>query len=484
MNILIQKSNHIPEQSSVLLIETSGKNLVQQMTKNPDKQVVSHVKSMIEKKSEEMIGVNLFTHHLLYFCPKSKADNDYKAKEIFRNAGNKLFNYCSQHEIEQLYISTHSLDPDLMYCLVEGLMLSSYQFNKYKSDKKEIKALQQISIIDGALEKKKLKELLSLHDAISACRNMVNEPVSYMNTKTFADEIQKLFAATSANVEVINKPKIVAMKMNGLLAVNQGSVNPPAFAVIEWKPTTAKNKKPVVFIGKGLVFDTGGINLKSGNHMEDMKQDMAGGAAVASAMYAIATNNIPVYAVGLIPITDNRPSGNSLVPGDIINYSDGTHVEVLNSDAEGRLILADAIIFAAKYKPQLVVTIATLTGSAQAAIGSFATVGMQADAANYFHNLQTIGNDIHERIVEFPFWEDYDELIKSDTADIKNIGGGFAGAITAGKFLHHFCKFPFIHLDIAGTAFLDKKNAYLSKGATGVGVRLFYNFVKKLSNTK
>jgi leucyl aminopeptidase len=484
MNILIQKSNHIPANSSVLLVETSGKNLAQQITKNPDKQVVSYVKSMIEKKSEEIIGVNLFTHHYLYFCPKSKADNNNKTKEIFRNAGNKLFNYCSEHEIEQLYISTHSLDQDLMYCLIEGLMLSQYQFDKYKSDKKEIKALQQISIVDGALEKKKLKELLSLNDAISACRDMVNEPVSFMNTKAFTDEIKKMFATTSASIEVMNKPKIVALKMNGLLAVNQGSVHPPAFVVIEWKPAAAKNKKPVVFIGKGLVFDTGGINLKSGNHMEDMKQDMAGGAAVASAMYAIANNNVPVYAVGLIPVTDNRPSGNSLVPGDIINYSDGTAVEVLNADAEGRLILADAILFAAKYKPQLVITIATLTGAAQAAIGSFATVGMQADALNYFHTFQTIGEDIHERIVEFPFWEDYNELIKSDTADIKNIGGGFAGAITAGKFLHHFCKFPFIHLDIAGTAFLDKKNKYLCKGATGVGVRLFYRFVKKLSNTK
>jgi len=213
--------------------------------------------------------------------------------------------------------------------------------------------------------------------------------------------------------------------------------------------------------------------------MEDMKGDMAGGAAVVTTLYAIVKANLPVYVVGLVPVTDNRPSGNALVPGDIITYADGTTVEVLNSDAEGRLILADGLLYAKKYKPQLVITVATLTGAAHAAIGKYGIVGMHQQAHKHFKGIQSAGNDVFERVVEFPFWDDYDELIKSDVADIKNTGGRFAGAITAGKFLAHFASYPFIHLDIAGPAFNDKKDSYRGTGGSGVGVRLLYRFIER-----
>lgn len=216
--------------------------------------------------------------------------------------------------------------------------------------------------------------------------------------------------------------------------------------------------------------------------MENMKNDMAGGAAVVSALYAVARTKLPVHVVGLVPLTDNRPAGNALVPGDIIEYSDGTTVEVLNSDAEGRLILADGMIFAKKFHPSLVITIATLTGSAQSAIGKYGIVSMHQQAQKYFKNIQSAGDSVFERVVEFPFWDDYDELIKSNIADIKNTGGPYGGAITAGKFLAHFANYPFIHLDIAGPAFNDKKDSYRGTGGSGVGVRLLYEFIKRLAS--
>jgi leucyl aminopeptidase len=247
---------------------------------------------------------------------------------------------------------------------------------------------------------------------------------------------------------------------------------------MEYKPENAVNSKPIVFVGKGVVYDTGGLSLKPTSSMDTMKCDMSGAAAVALAIYAIALAKLPVYIVALVPSTDNRPDGNAYVPGDIITMMDGTTVEVLNTDAEGRLILADALTYAKKYDPLLVIDIATLTGAAEAALGRIGIAGMHNNAEIYFPQLVKSSFNVCERIAEFPFWDDYEELLKSEIADLKNIGGKFAGAITAGKFLQHFTDYPWIHLDIAGPAFLDKRDCYRTVGGTGVGVRLLFDFVK------
>jgi leucyl aminopeptidase len=268
--------------------------------------------------------------------------------------------------------------------------------------------------------------------------------------------------------------------MGGLLAVNKGSVDPPTFTIMEWKPDKPVNKKPVILVGKGVVFDTGGLNLKPGNYMNDMKMDMAGAAIMGASISAIAAAKLPVHILALIPATDNRPSGNAYVTGDVITMFDGTKVEVLNTDAEGRMILADALSYAKKYDPQLVIDAATLTGAASRAIGKYGIVAMEQNAKEQMEQLKTSGEEVYERIAEFPFWEEYGELIKSEIADIKNLGGVDAGMITAGKFLAHFTDYPFIHLDIAGPAHIDKKDGYIPAGGTGMGVRLLYSFVKKM----
>ena len=270
--------------------------------------------------------------------------------------------------------------------------------------------------------------------------------------------------------------------MGGLLSVNKGSIDPPTFTIIEYKPKKASNKKPIVLVGKGVVYDTGGLSLKpTAGSMDAMKSDMAGAAMMAGTIYAAAMMELPVHLIGLIPATDNRPGLNAYAPGDIITMFDGTTVEVLNTDAEGRMILADALAYSDKYKPELVIDAATLTGAAARAIGPRASIIMGNADKKYFNMLNEAGMETYERVVEFPFWDDYYDDMKSKIADLNNIGNGYAGMITAGKFLEHFVKAPYIHMDIAGPAFLEKPQDYRGLGGTGTGIRLMINFLKRLS---
>jgi leucyl aminopeptidase len=215
--------------------------------------------------------------------------------------------------------------------------------------------------------------------------------------------------------------------------------------------------------------------------MDSMKCDMAGAATVAGTFYAVAKNKLPIHLIGLIPATDNRPSGNAIAPSDVITMMSGTTVEIRNTDAEGRLILADALHYAKQYEPELVIDLATLTGAAVRAIGTYGTLMFGTANENVKKNLQQIGEIVYERLVELPIWEEYEEEIKSDIADIKNLGSDLAGATTAAAFLKHFTNYPWIHLDIAGTAWLDKPEAYKTKNGTGTGVRLLYHFLKERS---
>jgi leucyl aminopeptidase len=251
------------------------------------------------------------------------------------------------------------------------------------------------------------------------------------------------------------------------------------FCILEWKPGKALNQNPVVLVGKGIVYDTGGLNIKTGDYMENMKADMAGAAAVTGVLYTIAKTGLPLHVIGLVPATDNRPGGNAFTQGDIITMYNKMTVEVGNTDAEGRLILADAISYASKFRPELIIDIATLTGSAVITFGIQAIAVMGNADRKYFRLLEECGNEVYERIAELPFWEEYGELIKSDIADIKNIGGREAGAITAGKFLEHFAEFPLIHMDIAGPGSLKKDDFYRLKDGPGCGTRLLSTFLKR-----
>jgi leucyl aminopeptidase len=280
-------------------------------------------------------------------------------------------------------------------------------------------------------------------------------------------------------VETLHKKKIQSLRMGGILAVNRGSIDPPTFSILTWKPENARNTHPIVLVGKGVVYDTGGFSLKPTlDSMDYMKCDMAGAAAVAGTFYALAKNKLPLYVVGLIPATDNRIDGDAYVPGDIVRMFDGSTVEVLNTDAEGRMLLADALTWADKLEPGLIFTIATLTGSAHAAVGRYGIVAMGNADRKEMDALKESGERVYERIAEFPFWDEYNDLLKSDVADLKNIGGKYGGAITAGKFLEHFTDYDLIHLDIAGPAFNKTRDSYRGKGGSATGLRLLYDFLK------
>lgn len=236
-----------------------------------------------------------------------------------------------------------------------------------------------------------------------------------------------------------------------------------------------------MLVGKGVVYDTGGLSIKpTPNSMDYMKSDMAGSAAVACTVYALAKNKVPVHVIALVPATDNRLGEDAYVPGDVITMMSGLTVEVLNTDAEGRLILADALHYAKRFKPELVMDFATLTGAAAAAVGPFGTVFMGSASDEVKAQVSDSGEYVYERLAEFPFWDEYDELIKSDIADMKNIGGAIGGAITAGKFLQHYVDYPWLHFDIAGPSYLHASSSYRGKGGSGVGVRMLVHYFSNL----
>lgn len=373
----------------------------------------------------------------------------------------------------------------LTLALAEGGALGNYAFRKYKSDEKGAPTMEKLAIIAKEVSAKEVEELGDIVEATCTARDLVNEPVSFLNATQLGAEIRTLAKSTGFKVEVMEKARIEALGMGGLLAVNKGSLDPPTFSVLEWKPKNAVNKKPLVLVGKGVVYDTGGLSLKpTPNSMDQMKCDMAGAAAVACAIALVARQELPVHVIGLIPATDNRPGGNAYAPGDVIRMHSGLTVEVLNTDAEGRLILADALSYGERYKPELVMSIATLTGAAMRAIGTYGTAVMGTAPDSEFDKLEAAGNAVFERTARLPFWDEYGEEIISDVADIKNLGSDLGGAQTAGKFLARFTTHPYIHLDIAGPAFLTRRDGYRTKGGTGVGVRLFYEFIKQRAKAR
>jgi leucyl aminopeptidase len=431
-------------------------------------------------KGEKSIIFNRYGSILVVVIPDEKKSG-HELIEGCRKVGAKIADITSKHKIEKIQVTSISQEADQTMACAEGIILASYRFTKYltKADDKK-SALKEIRLISKCIEKKDIEELKILTVAVCKARDLINEPVNHLNPLQLAKEMEKTCKEAGISIQVLGKKQIETLRMGGLLAVNKGSVDPPTFSIMEWKPKNAVNKKPIVLVGKGIVYDTGGLSLKpTQDSMDYMKSDMSGAAAVAGAMYAIAKNNLPVYAVALVPSTDNRPGFNAYAPGDIIRMFDGTTVENMNSDAEGRMILADAISYSKKYNPELLINVATLTGSAAIAVGPHAMVSMGTASIEVMGKLKESGERVGERMVEFPLWDEYSEMLKSDIADIRNVGGRSAGAILGGKFLEKFAPCPFIHLDIAGVAFNKAFDSYKPKGGVGVCVRLLYDFAKQ-----
>jgi leucyl aminopeptidase len=400
-------------------------------------------------------------------------------KEAWRKQGAQLLAKANAAEVDKLYINSQ-LNEDFILSFLEGLMLASYRFDKYlgKTAAQSKMAIKQVVVDAKGITQKKLDELNTLVESVFFARDLVNETPAVLTAKELSKRVSAMAKKSGVRCEVLNEGRIKALRMNGIINVNRGSVEPPTFTILEYKPEGKSKLKPIVLVGKGIVYDTGGLNIKVGMGMADMKCDMAGAATVAATVCAAARLKLPVHLIALIPATDNRPSGNAYAAGDVIEFMNGVTAEVLNTDAEGRLILADALCYASRFKPSLVIDFATLTGAAAAAIGKYGIVCMGTADESTKSALKQAGDEAYERLAEFPFWDEYHDLIKSKVADIKNIGGPVAGAITAGKFLEQFTDYPWMHMDIAGPAFIESNDDYKPLGGTGVGVRLMIEYFK------
>ena len=468
MKTIIKKAKEITFEENVIFFYPN--NTAKDLYLNEKE--IEYLEKEVEKGTE-IIKLYDYERYAFIINPKVEKNKNQQTENL-RLIGDKLQSMLKEEELVVITLLKNEAKKGLD--LAEGLALSNYTFTEHKTDPKASK-LKEIILTN--VSEKEVNELQNIVDSVYLTRDLVNEPFSHLTATDLANRAKIAGENSGFTTDIFNKKKIESLKMGGLLAVNKGSIDEPTFSIMEWKPENPKNKKPLILVGKGIVYDTGGLSLKpTANSMDLMKTDMGGAGVVIGAMNAIASNKLDVHVVALVPATDNRPSGNAYAPGDVITMHDGTTVEVLNTDAEGRLVLADALSYAKKYNPDLVIDLATLTGAAAYSIGHYGIVSMHKNSEKDHSELKESGEDTHERLAEFPFWSDYDELIESEVADIKNLGGPAGGAITAGKFLSHFVDYPWIHLDIAGPTFIKSKYGYRGKGATGMGVRLLYNFVK------
>ncbi|UOQ70516.1 leucyl aminopeptidase family protein [Hymenobacter cellulosilyticus] len=481
MSIQLATAAELPQHATAVFLLPAGTKELPQHLQDLHEAARQYVANQLATDSK-LITVNHFSHQHFFVVAAEKATTHLVA-EAMRKSGHQLHAQLKAAKVAELYVQDLSghADATLALALVEGLALTAYQFEGYKTDEKSKEAakLTHIHVVGGASEKE-LQELDGVLQGVFLARDLINMPLNKLNAEQFAERMAAAGEEAGFHTEILDLVRIEALRMGGLLAVNQGSPEPPTFTIMEYKPEGATNAKPYVLVGKGVVFDTGGLSLKpTPASMDMMKCDMSGGAAVTGVLYALAKNQVPLHVIGLVPATDNRPGGLAFAPGDVLTMYSGLTVEVLNTDAEGRLILADALAFARKYEPEFVVDIATLTGSAARAIGKEGIVAMGTASEDQMAELKKSGNRVHERVVEFPMWEEYADHIKSDIADINNLGKAEAGAISAGKFLERFAVgYPWVHLDIAGPAYLMAPDSYRGKGGTGTTVRLLYDFLK------
>jgi leucyl aminopeptidase len=360
-----------------------------------------------------------------------------------------------------------------------------YKYNKYfTGENKKQTTLTSIALISDhpALAKEIAKgvELGNvLADATCIARDLANAPPNEIYPETLASHAKALGRKARIAVTVFDDKTIGRLKMGGVLAVAKGSDRPARFIIMEHNKS--KKLPTIVLVGKGVTFDAGGISIKPAAGMSEMKMDMHGAATVIAVMQACARLKIPLHVVGLVPSVENLLGGKAMKPGDIITHHNGKTSEVDNTDAEGRLILADALSFASRYKPELVIDIATLTGHVVVGLGTHAT-GMMGNDQAAMDRLREAGERTYERVWQLPMFEEYEKLNKSEVADVKNSGGRPAGAITAGFFLKQFIgDYKWIHLDIAGTGILTEALDYVPKGASGVGVRLLLDYLRHWS---
>ena len=374
---------------------------------------------------------------------------------------------------------------DLAMAFAEGGALAAYRFDKYRTwEEGDFAGVKRFSLLIASRKNldtytQGVRDAALVCDATWLARDLANAPGNEIYPESLARRARAAGRRHGFGVTVFDEKKIARLGMGGLLGVAKGSRNPPRFIIMETRAPRGRKRVPtIVLVGKGITFDAGGISIKPSANMAEMKMDMSGAAAVIGAMQVAAHLRLPLRLIGLVPAAENLPDGNALKPGDILRHFNGKTSEIDNTDAEGRLILADALSYASRYTPDLVVDLATLTGAVVVALGNV-TTGMLGTSETAMQQLRASGERTFERVWELPLFEEYEKLMKSEIADVKNAGVRWAGAITGAVFLKHFIgSYPWVHLDIAGTAMLEEPGEYSQRGGSGVGVRLLVDFLR------
>ena len=398
---------------------------------------------------------------------------------VLQKLGAKILSFLNGSKIKD---ATVFFDVKNLANLAFGALLQSYRFNKYFVDKKKDKDLKIQNLNFAAADISKAKtdfaNLEIVAQNIFFVRDLVSEPSNILNPESYA-EICKTLKKDGLEVQVLSEAEMTKLGMGALLGVGQGSEKESKLVILKWNGAAAKDQ-PLAFVGKGVTFDTGGISIKPSQNMEDMKTDMAGSAVVVGLLRLLAQRKAKVNVIGVIGLVENMPSGTAQRPGDVVKSMSGQTIEVINTDAEGRLVLADALHYTnTKFKPKFIVDLATLTGAIIVALADV-HAGLFCNDDNLAKEIQDCGTKTGETAWRLPLSEEYDEMINSDIADMKNVGSGRgAGSTTAAQFLQRFVgKTNWAHLDIAGVAWKGKGDAMAIKGATGYGVRLLNELVK------
>jgi len=398
-----------------------------------------------------------------------------KAGQFIRDSGVKQF-------VFQIKRFKGLSEEEITESFVTGLLLGTYQFNEFKTlERDKIRKIEEAALLgETEQETSRIGQGLErgriISNAVCLARDLANAPSNQATPNALAEKAQEIARNEGLGIEVLDLSEAEAMGMGAFVAVAKGSQEPAKFIILEYNK--GKGLDTIVLAGKGITFDSGGISIKPAERMEQMKADMSGAAAVLGAMEAASKLQLPLHLVGIIPATENLPSGKAYKPGDVLKTLSGQTVEVISTDAEGRLILSDALTYSLRYKPKAIIDLATLTGACVVALGDY-VMGLFGNDEALLKRIEDAAAKSGEKAWRFPLWDEYFEYIKSDVADFRNVGTRAAGAIIGGIFLSKFVeKTPWVHLDIAGPAFIEKERPYIPKGGTGVGVRLLVQLLR------
>jgi len=444
------------------------------------------IKSFLTKDKEEIMFTSTTSKPDLFILKKVFVDTKFDV-DIFRDFLSKTIIGLKDAEIDnvEILIPNYLLfkdyfnDENYFYqTFIEGIFLGNYTFNKYKTDKKPLKKLEvNFSTGDNFSIKTIITNTNNLLNGVYLARDLSNEPAITLTPAEMVKATKNTLGKVGVSVTAFNKAEMKIRKMNAILAVAEGSTNPPFLIKMHYKPKVKSTQK-IALVGKGVTYDSGGYSIKPTDGMIEMNGDMSGAATVIGTIYAAALNKLPIEIIGIIPAVENMISGGAYKPGDIISTASGKTIEVKNTDAEGRLVLADALEFACKQKPDEIIDFATLTGAIVVALGEF-TSGLFTKNDKIADGLNFSGNKTFERVWRMPFWDDYKKQLNSDIADTSNLGSRWGGAITAAKFLEQFVdeNIPYAHIDLAGPALKHKFRSYTEKYNTGFGVRLMLDYL-------